>query len=256
MNKYTNLILACSLSAISFFISSQAFAVGDGLEFEVDEAQIEGAEVNTVKANSVDLTYHACTQEPINQQIKELGYFWISSYQDENSVVDSQINYFDTNGYHIYGGYTYKSVRVGPAQPSVSGTRLNYQVINQDAGILLYLDPLQDTQLTIQNCQIVIQNNEDDLILGFSNTVIQGEKSETDGLANGDFKVVFSDWDWVDFGEELLLGVNGLSLDDFKFLVFNGNITDLGGPLTDNHNPEGSGNIFWLTDFIPVNGGD
>lgn len=30
---------------------------------------------------------------------------------------------------------------------------------------------------------------------------------------------------------------------------------DLGGPLGDNHKPEGSGNIFWLETFTCVNGG-
>jgi hypothetical protein len=147
-------------------------------------------------------------------------------------------------------------VQVGAAQPSASGSRLNYQVSTQDAGISLYIDPNKDTQLVIQNCQVVITGNSDDIFLGDSNTVVQGEKSETNGLANGDFKVVFNNWTWNNNWLQQINDNQPINLEDFNFLVFNGNITNLGGPLGDNHNPEGSGNLFWLDTFEPVYGGD
>lgn len=87
------------------------------------------------------------------------------------------------------------------------------------------------------------------MFLGNSVVVAQGEKSETDGLANGDFKVVFQNWNWTLAGNDLFLSLDDLP---FNFLVFNGNLTKLGGALGANHRPEGSGNLFWFDHFDPI----
>lgn len=224
-------------------VSTHALAVGNGLAFAINENTIDANTFpNWVNANSLDLTYHACTQ--VNAQtLQERGYFWLSSYQDIDSVVDSQINYdpmFGNNGYHLYGKYQYTAAQVGAAQPAVSGNRLNYQVNN--GAIELYTDPLQDTTLSLVNCQIVRSNANDDVLMGTSVAVVQGEKSETNGLANGDFELIFGNWTWANNFGQKFISVNGAP---FNFLHFNANLTQLGGPLGQNHNPEGSGNIFW-----------
>jgi hypothetical protein len=235
--------------------SQEASAVGGGLPFTVDEGLVPGAKDNMLNADSLDLTYHACTEigGQNNMRLRETGYFWNSSYQDVDSVVDSQINYFDiiaANGYHMYGIYTYEAGRVPPAQPTPTGDRLNYVVAPNNAAISLYVDPNQDTVLALNGCQVVITNNVDDMLVGTSAAVAQGEKSETGGLANGDFKVVFSNWVWGPAGNLFGAPANAI------FLVFNGNLTSLGGALAVDHSPEGSGNIFWLEEFQHVDGND
>ncbi|MGH8523908.1 MAG: hypothetical protein ACREXY_06730 [Gammaproteobacteria bacterium] len=230
--------------------------MGGGLLLNVDEKNnsVPGAFANAFDADSLDLTYHACTNigGANNKRLQETGYFWNSSYQDADSVVDSQINYFLPNGYHIYGLYTYQAGQAAGAQPTPTGDRLNYVVRPVNAVIELYVDPEQDTTLELVDCEVDVGHNADDLLVGSSNAVAQGEKSETSGLANGDFKVVLSDWVW-DSAAGDLFG----SPANANFLVFNGNLTNLGvGALGADHNPEGSGNIFWLQDFDRVHGDD
>ena len=77
--------------------SSPASAVGDGLPFLVDEAQISGADAHVVEADSMDFTYHACVRFTQQNRFRESGYFWVSSYQDDDSEVDSQINHYKAN---------------------------------------------------------------------------------------------------------------------------------------------------------------
>jgi hypothetical protein len=253
--KRNNCVLSSSFALACLISSHEVMAVGGGLSFNVDEKQVMPDTLNnTFNADSMDFTYHACADigGPNDRRLRENGYFWISSYQDADSVVDSQINYFLANGYHIYGRYSYQAGQVSPFHPTPTGQRLNYLVGPVNAVIELYVDPDQDTILEIPACPgpVVVSNNANDLLVGSSNAVAQGEKSETSGLANGDFQVVFSDWVW-DSAAGDLFG----SPDNANFLIFNGNLTNLGvGTLGADHNPEGSGNIFWLQDFEPVGG--
>jgi hypothetical protein len=249
-----NYVLSSSFALACLISSHEVMAVGGGLHFNVDEGFVHGAKINMFDADSLDLTYHACTNigGANGMRLEENGYFWNSSYQDADSVVDSQINYFLPNGYHIYGRYSYQAGQVGGAQPTPTGDRLNYEVRPVNAVIELYVDPNQDTTLELPACPgpVVVANNDDDLLVGSSNAVEQGEKSETSGLANGDFKVVFSHWVWGPAGDLFGPPANA------NFLVFNGNLTNLGGALGASHRPEGSGNIFWLSNFEPVHGDD
>lgn len=238
----TLLRTAIAMATFALIPSQEASAVGGGLPFVMDEGLVPGAAANMFNADSLDLTYHACTDigGMGGMRLRETGYFWNSSYQDVGSVVDSQINHFLPNGYHIYARYTYQAGQVGAAQPTPTGDRLNYVVAPNNASISLYVDPNQDTTLALNGCQVVIANNVDDMLVGTSAAVAQGEKSETNGLANGDFKVVFSNWVWGPAGDLFGAPANAI------FLVFNGNLTSLGGALGVDHFPEGSGNIFWL----------
>lgn len=247
-----NCVLSSSFALACLISSHEVMAVGGGLTLNVDESIVPGALNNAFDADSLDFTYHACTDigGEDDRKLAETGYFWNSSYQDAVGVVDSQINHFLPNGYHIYGRYSYQAGQVGGAQRTPTGDRLSYVVDpNANANIRLYIDPNQDTTLEIQDCQVVVTHHADDLLVGGSNAVAQGEKSETSGLANGDFKVVFSNWVWGPAGALFGPPANA------NFLVFNGNLTNLGGVLGADHNPEGSGNIFWLEDFQPVGGG-
>lgn len=238
-------MLASCVAVLQLIASGQALAVGGGITFEADDGDV------VVKADSMDFTYHACTDivGQNNKRFREAGYFWISSFQDETGVVDSQINYISLGGYHIYGNYFYQAGQVGQAQSTISGNRLSYRVLGQNISIQLFLDPLKDTELSIQGCQVAITGDADDVLLGRSNSLFQGEKSETDGLANGDFKLVFNNWVWDQGGVNLINAIDPFTLDDFNFFIFNGNITNLGGALAVDHLPEGSGNLFWLDTF-------
>ena len=112
------------------------------------------------------------------------------------------------------------------------------------ARIQLYLDPLSDTVLGLANCQVTAAGTADDVLLGGANVLLDGEKSETNGLANGDFELVFANWLFTPAGQTLYRDVFGNPLFAPQF-VFNANVTQLGGALGNDHRPEGSGNIFW-----------
>src|SRR5215203_1961624 len=124
--------------------SAVTSAVGNGLFFVVDENAVPGAIAATHNANSADFTYHSCVNfiNPPGQaaQFRESGYFWVSSYQNLTGVVDSQINYFDPNGYRIYAKYSYAAQAANFHNPSPSGLRLNYTAPQQPAVVELYLD--------------------------------------------------------------------------------------------------------------------
>lgn len=245
----TTIISSC-IAVANFAFLGQAVAVGAGIEFEFDEDPI--ARSNIVSADSLDLTYHACTLVD-NGVMAEQGYYWNSSFQDEDSMVDSQINHYLPNGYHIYAKYNFDAVQRGSAQNTITGDRINYEVL--DGAIEMWIDPLSDTTIQISdNCEITIANNSDDHFFGGSSVVAQGEKSEADGLAQGDFKIVFGDWIWGQAAIPLITPVetSGIALYDLHYLVFNANITDLNGMLGYNHYPEGSGNVFWLKEFDPL----
>ena len=231
--------LASSLCIASLVISSNALAVGGGIVFGVDESSVP-ARPHGFQADSLDFTYHACTNivqtpgDPTQVQLSETGYFWISSYQDADSVVDSQINHFLANGYHIYGVYHFEAERVG-AYPTPIGNRRDYQV--KKGSISLYLDPDQNTMLGLPGCQLAKQGTDDDTLIGGSSNVVTGEKSEKNRLANGDFDVRFSNWMWNDPCPIIRFASDQL--------VFNANVTRLNGQLDSNHRPEGSGNLYW-----------
>jgi len=254
MSIFKKTILTSCIALANLAWLGEAAAVGAGLNFNFDEDPIAGA--NIVSADSLDLTYHACTRVD-GGVLNEFGYFWNSSFQDDNSVVDSQINHVLAERYHVYAKYNFDAIQRGNAQRTITGDRLNYEVL--DGAIEMWVDPLSDTEIVIAgNCDITVINNNDDRLFGASNVVAQGEKSETDGLAQGDFKIVFDNWMWGPAGNRLMSADQaGLFLNDFNYLVLNGNVTNLVGLLGDNHNPEGSGNIFWLQSFDPLPvGGD
>ncbi len=224
-------------------------AVGNGLPFTVDEDAVPGAIARTHNSNSLDFTYHSCVDhsQPPGQppQIRESGYFWVSSYQNPASVVDSQINYFDPNGYRIYAKYSYGAQYVNFHNPSPSGLRLNYVAPQQPAFVELYLDWQSNTVLGLQQClPAAISGDNEDILIGSSATLNFGEKSETGNVAaTGDFELRFGNWTFTNFGEQLFLFPQPAA---FYRLVLNANITQLiGGALNADHRAEGSGNLFW-----------
>ena len=231
--------------AIACVTVSSVSAVGSGLPFLVGETQIAGTDPHVLVANSMDFTYHSCVDFTQQFRFRESGYFWVSSFQDADSEVDSQINYIEPNGYRIYGIYRYQAQQVGGAQATPSGVRLNYVAVMgpMAQSIELFLDVQQDTVLDPLSCPggAVVAGSADDIPLGSGTALAVGEKSETSGLASGDLEIVFGNWVFSAFGQMLFFNAN------FNYLVFNANITDLnGGALNVDHLAEGSGNLFWL----------
>ena len=229
--------------------TSVASAVGNGLPFTVNEDAVPGAIARTHNSNSLDLTYHSCVDfvQPPGQspQFVESGYFWVSSYQNLTSVVDSQINYFDPNGYRIYAKYRYRAQFFNAHQPSPSGLRWNYVAAQQPAVIELYLDWQANTVLDLQQCApAILSGGADDILLGSSVALTMGEKSETSNVAaNGDFELRFANWTFTNFGEAIFQFPQPAA---FYRLVVNANITRLiSGALNVDHKAEGSGNFFW-----------
>ncbi len=253
MFNVRNTLLTAGLCSVSLLFSTQVTAVGAGLNFNVEEKGVPGAFAHGFSANSLDFTYHSCVEigGQNNDKMREKGYVWISSYQDIDSVVDSQLNHYLQNGYHMYVIYDYDAKQVGAAQNTPTGQRLNYVIRPaNNASFTLYLDPESDTDITINDiCEINVTNRSDDYRLGRATTIAQGEKSETNGLAMGDFKLVFSDWRFNTVALNPILPIAGY---EYQYLVFNGNVTRLRGPLGKDHKPEGSGNMLWRQNFNPL----
>src|SRR5262245_376846 len=231
--------------AIACVTVSSVAAVGSGLPFLVSETQIAGADAHLVVADSMDFTYHSCVDFTQQFRFRESGYFWVSSFQDADSEVDSQINYIKPNGYRIYGVYRYQAQQVGGAQATPSGVRLNYVAAMgpMAQSIELFVDVQQDTVLNPLSCPggAILAGSADDILIGSSTALAVGEKSETSGVASGDLEIAFDNWAFTAFGQMLFFNAN------FKYLVFNANITDLnGGALNADHFTEGSGNLFWM----------
>lgn len=234
------LLLASSIGLASLLISSNVSAVGGGIMFSVDESTVPGALPHALQADSMDFTYHACsTIDQTTGELIETGYFWVSSYQDVDSVVDSQINFFRPRGYHIYGKYRFKADRIG-IHPDFLHPRVDYRV--KKAVIQLYLDPDQNTQLAIAagNCQITRIGASNDSLIGSSIQLVAGEKSEKVDIANGDFELRFVNWTWADSDPV----VKFPSL----YFVFNANVTRIMTQLLQDQDTEGSGNLYWLAD--------
>lgn len=239
-HKKLTTLLGCALVAVQA-MTQTASAVGNGIPFVFREGLVP-ANAHPVPANSLDLTYHSCVDFTAMNSFTETGYFWVSSFQDVGSVVESQINHYLANGYHIYATYKFEADQCSSQMTCGQQTRRNYQI--EEGDLQLYVDPLSDTGLAIMGCGVVVSGDDDDRLLGSASMVAQGQKTETNDLANGDFKIVFGDWVFSADGQELFRDGNGNPL-AAPILVFNGNVTLLGGPLANDHRPEGSGNIFW-----------
>ncbi len=240
------------VAAIAFVCaaaSSVTSAVGNGVPFVVHEVVVPGADAHDLNSNSLDFTYHSCvdfTHQPGEEpRFGESGYFWVSSYQNPTSVVDSQINYYEANGYRIYGKYHYDAEFFNGPQPTPTpgGVRFNYEDDPDGAPFVsLFVDRLSDTVLDLVEClPVPIAGGGDDILIGSSFTLNNGEKSETNAIANGDFELRYGNWNFTGFGAALF---------DFQQpvtrLVLNANITQLiGGALNVDHKTEGSGNLFW-----------
>jgi hypothetical protein len=77
--------------------------------------------------------------------------------------------------------------------------------------------------------------------------IMAGLKTETNDLINGDFEIVFSNWAFTALGQALYRTPGDTPL-VAPIFVFNANITQLLGPLSNDHRAEGSGNVFWRLD--------
>jgi hypothetical protein len=245
MSHKTLAVLAgAALVAFQGLVPPSAYAVGNGVPFGFRETPIPGAQMNAVFANSLDFTYHDCTDFTAPGVFVERGYLWLSSFQDAPGVVLSQLNHFLPNGYKMYARYTYEGEECGRAEMCQSDrTRINYPL--HEGSIQLFLDPLQNTVLGLNNCAVTVANNADDVPLGGAPAIIYGEKTETDDRINGDFEIEFFPWQFSAFGMALFQDLNGAPL-PANHLVINGNVTRLLGPLGADHRPEGSGNLFWV----------
>lgn len=233
------LLLASSIGLATLTISSNVSAVGGGIMFNVDESTVPFALNHAFQADSMDFTYHACVDiDEATGDLVETGYFWVSSYQDVDSVVDSQINFFLPRGYHIYGKYRFKANRIG-VHPDFLHPRADYRV---ESGVVqLYLDPDQNTQLALAgNCQITLIGASNDSLIGSSNVLVAGEKSEKVDIANGDFELRFINWTWADSDPIVQF--------PSAYFVFNANVTRILNQLLEDHDTEGSGNLYWLAD--------
>ena len=230
--------------------SAVTSAVGAGQPFTVHEVAVPGADQHDLNSNSLDFTYHSCVdfiQQPGQPpQFRESGYFWVSSYQNPASVVDSQINYYLANGYRIYARYRYQAQFVNAHQPSPSGLRLNYVATNVQPIVEMYVDFNSNTVIGLQGCAPVVDpaTDNDDILIGSSATLTYGEKSEASNVAaNGDFELRFGNWNFTAFGEAMFEFTPPA---DLYRIVLNANITRLiGGALNADHHAEGSGNLFW-----------
>jgi hypothetical protein len=236
-----HLITGGALLALAM-TSTSAFAVGNGLPFTFREGFVMGADAHPVPSDSIDGTYYSCVHFQDANSILESGFMWLSSFQDTNAVVGSQLNYYDVNGYRLYLNYRFQADRCDQSGTCNNFPRASYAV--NSGRLALWSDPLQDTTLTINNCQVVIQNAGDDVLFGSANELTSGQKVETEDQAAGDFDLEWHDWVFTAAGQQVFR--NGMNPFAASNVVLDGNVTLLGGAINMDHHPEGSGNLYWI----------
>ncbi len=246
MKKIKSLLIVFCLSVTTLLLPQHAYSVGPGVVIGIEEIDIPGSHINSVIANSFDFTYKSCSKFQLySRGFREKGFIWVSSFQFLNDVVKSQLNYYLDSGYRIYGLYQYAAQRKGPPQKTPTGTRLNYVVNKLNPSFTLYIDVAANTRLNMSGqCLLSRTNFSDDIKLGTSTTILQGEKTETDGFANGDFKIMFDNWIFFpDKRQENSIIDSHTTA--YRYLTFSGNTTYLRSGITTDHFAEGSGILYW-----------
>ena len=185
--------LRFALSAVAIgaaLISAPALA---GPLFTVNEGSVPGTAANLVVADRISFEYHARVEQTIvgglgggNDPFIETGFLTKAAFGSPNGgSVQSQLN--SLNGYGMYGLFTI----TGQSSGLASGIHANFQTMT----MTLYIDPNQDTSLSVSNIagspvNVGGVSGDDYAIVTY--TLDLGEARIVAGLAQGDFKALLN----------------------------------------------------------------
>jgi hypothetical protein len=255
MNKFNKLAFAASTLAL-VGASSSAMAVGTGMFFTIDETVVDPTGNPNVVANSIDFSYNARIDQSISgptlshDPFQEIGWINLSSYDDGAPPKPSQhLN----STYGLYGIFSL----TGTATYNGTGIDVTF---NPGGSLTLYVDPNFDTTLVapvddgtadgVLTTNVTTGNTADDIEIGSALAVGPAQAHIFGGLANGDYDLIFQDWNLTAFGSTFFTSPDPF----FMSLEFTGVTTTVGA----NASPfvafstllGGSGNAF----FVPEPG--
>ncbi len=191
--KTLSSFLRLALSAATIgaaLISAPAFA---GPLFTVDEGSVPGAAANLVVADRISFEYHARVEQTIvgglgggNDPFTQTGFLSKAAFgSPTGGSVPSQLNAL--NGYGIYGLFSI----TGQSDTLAGGIFATFQTLT----MTLYIDPDQDTSLSVSNVagspvNVGGVSGDDYAIVTY--TLDVGEAHIFAGLAQGDFKALLN----------------------------------------------------------------
>lgn len=184
--------LRFALSAVAIgaaLISAPALA---GPLFTVNEGSVPGTAANLVVADRISFEYHARVEQTIvgglgggNDPFVETGFLTKAAFgSPTGGSVPSQLNAL--NGYGMYGLFTI----TGQSDTLAGGIHANFQTLT----MTLYIDPNQDTSLSVSNIAgspVNVGASGDDYAI-VTYTLDLGEAHIFAGLAQGDFKALLN----------------------------------------------------------------
>ena len=182
---------AISAAAIgAALISAPAFA---GPLFTVNEGSVPGAAANLVVADRISFEYHARVEQTIvgglgggNDPFTQTGFLSKAAFgSPTGGSVPSQLNAL--NGYGIYGLFSI----TGQSDTLAGGIHANFQTLT----MTLYIDPNQDTSLSVSNVAgspVNVGGAAGDDFAIVTYTLDVGEAHIFSGLAQGDFKALLN----------------------------------------------------------------
>lgn len=173
MTLAKTLLAAVITTALS---TGSAFAVGTGIDFQVQESVVPGALPNLITADSFDFSYNAIINQTITgafdgigDGFTETGNIAVSSFKNGIATQPAQLNGLAIlGGYGIVGNFT-------AAGDAFANTATTIKAIFSAFNLDLYID--------------TDQNGTGDLLLGSAALNAFSEANIVAGLANGDFDV-------------------------------------------------------------------
>ena len=182
---------AISAAAIgAALISAPALA---GPLFTVNEGSVPGTAANLVVADRISFEYHARVEQTIvgglgggNDPFTQTGFLSKAAFgSPTGGSVPSQLNAL--NGYGIYGLFSI----TGQSDTLAGGIHATFQTLT----MTLYIDPNQDTALSVSNVagspvNVGGVSGDDYAIVTY--TLDVGEAHIFAGLAQGDFKALLN----------------------------------------------------------------
>jgi len=258
MNKITNGIIKISIVGMTG-ICSAAFAVGTGLPFTVSETTVNLglpaiASPNTFDVDSLDFSYKARIDQTNSHLLPvpgsllngdpfvQAGFLEASSYKMGTTTAASALN-----SLAAFGGYGLYGVFKLTGTAAVVGTEIVYAITS--GTLSLYVDRNQNTTKVISGAinspVVTLGKTTDDDLIGSASVVKTGSAAHLrNGLTNGDYEVIWTDFALTPFGSSYWIAPKTFHTQ----LSFDGNTTtihpaaSMTAPFTST--VDGSGNLF------------
>lgn len=192
LSSLTRLLLAAgTLSAA--LAGPSAFAAPI---FTVQEGAVPGSAPYLVTANGITFSYAANVNQTVNggtlagadDPFTEYGFLSKASFTLNDVAVPAQLN-----GVPAFGGYGLYGIFTIQGEADLGGNPAEIHATFQSLSMVLYLDPLQDTDLALGGGggPVVTGDTGDDILIA-TYTLDVGAADVRAGLNNGDFDTILN----------------------------------------------------------------